>query len=79
MRRPSIRMRVQAIPVLPMVNGGAGHRIDLRVVQNGDGLFAIMGLDDEGRQWTASREPVEDPVDLVPYFCEAVKHLRREK
>jgi hypothetical protein len=74
--RPSIRETVEAIPVQPMLRAEDGKMIELRITCNKKGLYCIMGLKD-GVQYGESREPIADPIDLIPYLVEVVSHLRR--
>lgn len=78
MRRPAIRQRVNSIPLLAMKDDGhVGVRMDLRIVKNEKGLYAVLGLDSEGRQVTSSREPCENLSAVNHYLAEAQMKLER--
>lgn len=78
-KRKSIRSTVERIPVFPMRRRGAqGVRLMLQIVLTNERFYA-MGLDEEGRQFTPSREPFEHKEigDLIAYLTESIRHLIR--
>lgn len=81
-KRPSIRARVMAIPLLNRVKGGHGFRYDLRLDVTKNSV-TIIGIREDGHHEGDSREQFyfNDPAQVLNagnYFQELLMRAVRE-